>query len=269
MKKVALSVLIFSITFAAFCATADSTAMTNAPVVNNKYFTDSIRYNNLARLAFADGDFDTSVRYSAESVRSAHLSDDYVTQRIKIVAANKKIGEAASRLSWADKSKAQTYFPREFTQAKTFYNEALIARAANEWDYALNNAINVVEVLANIAAPPDSKQTVTKTTVALKTGVEVKAPSEKPGDKPDLPAQYTVRPWDTFGDCFWNIAARPWAYGDPYRWPILYRANKSKLADPNNPNLIENGMVLDIPSIRGEVRSGMWDSGKKYSPLDK
>jgi hypothetical protein len=25
--------------------------------------------------------------------------------------------------------------------------------------------------------------------------------------------------------------------------------------------------VLDIPSLNGEVRQGMWDSGKTYSPV--
>ena len=80
-----------------------------------------------------------------------------------------------------------------------------------------------------------------------------------------LPASYTVRDWDVSGDCFWNIAGRPWAYGDPHQWRLLYDANRSKLPDPNNPNLIEPGTVLEIPSIRGEVRQGAWDEAKTYT----
>jgi nucleoid-associated protein YgaU len=83
-----------------------------------------------------------------------------------------------------------------------------------------------------------------------------------------LPATYTVRPWATTRDCFWNIAAYPWVYGNPRLWRILYNANRSKLPDPNNPNLIEVGTVLDIPSIRGEIRQGAWDSSKTYPPLN-
>jgi hypothetical protein len=30
------------------------------------------------------------------------------------------------------------------------------------------------------------------------------------------------------------------------------------MPDPANPDLIEPGMVIDIPSIRGETREGMW-----------
>jgi hypothetical protein len=47
-------------------------------------------------------------------------------------------------------------------------------------------------------------------------------------------------------------------------WKVLYEANKSKMPDPDNPDLIEPGMVLDIPSIRGEFRRGMWDPGNTY-----
>jgi nucleoid-associated protein YgaU len=82
-----------------------------------------------------------------------------------------------------------------------------------------------------------------------------------------LPATYTVREWDAHGDCFWNIAGQPWAYNDPYRWRVLYEANRAKLPDPNNPNLVEPGTVLDIPSIKGETRQGEWVSGRTYEPL--
>jgi HEPN domain-containing protein len=82
-----------------------------------------------------------------------------------------------------------------------------------------------------------------------------------------LPATYTVRPWSVSKDCFWNIAGFPWVHGNPHQWRLLYNANKSKLPDPNNPNLLEPGIVLDIPSIKGEVRQGAWTSGMTYEPL--
>ena len=223
-------------------------AVADEPVVNNRYLMESIRANNLARLAFADGDYDLSMQFSADALRAARLSDELITQKLKIAAANEKIDEAENRLGWADSTRARVYYPKEYNNAKAFYNQALLARTAGEWGEALNNAIYAVQALSLIASPP----------------------AEKASDKnAPLPAQYTVRPWDTSGDCLWNIAGRPWAYGDPHRWPVLLRANKSKFPNPNNPNLIEPGIVLDIPSIRGEIREGMWDSGKKYVPLSK
>jgi hypothetical protein len=74
-----------------------------------------------------------------------------------------------------------------------------------------------------------------------------------------LPAQYRVRKWALSGDCFTTIAAQSWAYGDARKWRIIYEANKEKLPDPSNPNLIRPGTVLDIPSIDGERRFGIWE----------
>jgi hypothetical protein len=93
------------------------------------------------------------------------------------------------------------------------------------------------------------------------------SPNASPGTVLSLPATYTVRPWAVSKDCFWNIAGFPWVYGDPHQWRLLYNANKSKLPNPNNPNVIEPGTVLDIPSIKGEVRQGAWESGRTYEAL--
>jgi colicin import membrane protein len=67
-----------------------------------------------------------------------------------------------------------------------------------------------------------------------------------------LPKYYTVGAWPP--DCFWKIAEL--VYGDPFRWPILYEANRDKLEDPDNPDLLERGVVLEIPTINGELREG-------------
>jgi len=83
-------------------------------------------------------------------------------------------------------------------------------------------------------------------------------------DKVPLPAQYTVRSWRYSGDTLISIASRPWVYNDPAKWRILYEANKSRMPQPNNPNLIAIGMVLDIPSIKGELRQGMWNENLNY-----
>jgi hypothetical protein len=82
-----------------------------------------------------------------------------------------------------------------------------------------------------------------------------------------LPAQFTVRTWQTYRDCLWNIAGMAAVYGDPTQWRRLYDANRSRFPDPNNPNLILPGMVLDIPSIRGEGREGMWAADRSYVTL--
>ena len=82
-----------------------------------------------------------------------------------------------------------------------------------------------------------------------------------------LPSQYIVRSWDISKDCFWNIAAQPWVYNDPRKWIVLYSANKSRLPDPDNPDLLPPGLILNIPSINSETREGMWLEERNYTPL--
>jgi len=79
-----------------------------------------------------------------------------------------------------------------------------------------------------------------------------------------LPATFTVRRWVVYGDSLWNIAALPEIYGDPYKWPVLFEANRQIMPEPNNPNLIEPGMILEIPSLGGETREGVWQNDRLY-----
>jgi len=207
---------------------------------NNKYFQESQRYSRLAQGAYTFGDYDASTDFAYEAIRYAGLSDEYVALQMKIREANNAIAAAKHRIDWAVSSGASRQFPVEYREAESWYNESLSARAAEEWDNAIDAAYKVIELLAYIDAPE--------------------------GTVP-LPARYTIRAWTTFKDCLWNIAGRPWVYGNPFQWRVLYNANKSKLPDPNNPNLIEPGMVLDIPSLKGESRQGAWDGSRTYPPL--
>jgi nucleoid-associated protein YgaU len=210
-------------------------------VRNNKYFQESQRFARLAEGTYSLGDYDASTEYANEAIRNAVLSDEYVALQMKIREANSAIAAAKYRIDWAVSSGASKQFPVEFREAETWYNESLSARIAEQWDNAIDAAHRVVELLAYIDAP--------KGTVPL-------------------PAQYTVRSWTTFKDCLWNIAGRPWVYGNPRQWRTLYNANKAKFPDPNNPNWIEPGMVLDIPSIKGEFRQGSWDGNRTYPPIN-
>jgi nucleoid-associated protein YgaU len=138
---------------------------------------------------------------------------------------------------------APNRYPNEFTQAQTFYEQARNERSAESWDGAIEAANQVLVALANVQEAPPVPE------------------------KPVLPAQYTVRPWAVSKDCLWNIAGQPGVYGDPAKWRLIYEANRTRFPNPDNPNLIRPGMVLDIPSIQGEVREGMWDSSVNYDSV--
>jgi hypothetical protein len=235
-------------------ATSSDAAVPNS-IRNNKYFLESLRLTNLAQQSFDEGDYDGSARYSDEAVRYARLSDEYVVLQLKIKETDDAIAAARSRLDWASSAavNGQTRYPGEYNRAQTAYGEARSFRSAERWDDATAAAGRVIDALAYLTAAPPSQPP--------------PPPPITPGPTP-LPAQYTVRPWSISKDCFWNISGRPWVYGDPAKWRVLYDANKAKLPQPDNPDLIHPGMILDIPSIKGEIRSGMWDASKNYSPLN-
>jgi tetratricopeptide (TPR) repeat protein len=219
----------FTLSFAAAVSDEEETAISKI-IHNNKFYLESLRLNQLALEAFEYGDYDASAGYAEEAIRYARLSDEYV--------ADVLVNEARRLLHWADSNNIVKRYPKEYNNGKIYYEKAVAAHLNEELDYAIDSAVKSIEILSLLEAAWG------------KTAV--------------LPKQYTVRTWASEKDCLWNIAGYPWVYGNPHRWKELYEANKSKLSDPNNPNLIEPGMVLDIPSIKGEVRQGMWDSSVIY-----
>jgi nucleoid-associated protein YgaU len=55
----------------------------------------------------------------------------------------------------------------------------------------------------------------------------------------DAADSYTV----VRGDNLWNISGKSSIYGDPYQWPLIYKANRSQIKDPD---LIFPGQTFDI-----------------------
>jgi hypothetical protein len=209
-----------------------------ADIRNNQYYLESLRLTRLAQETFDYGDYDASTEYAAEAIRYAQLSDEYVALQLVIKATNDAVKAARGRLDWAVSVNAPDRYPREFGEAQGYYDEAVTLRSEESWDDAIVAANRVIVILAEVQAAGTA-----------------------------LPAQYTVRTWASSRDCLWNIAGRSWVYGDPTKWRVLYEANRARLPEPNNPNLINPGMILDIPPIKGEARQGMWDAARTYPPL--
>jgi len=76
---------------------------------------------------------------------------------------------------------------------------------------------------------------------------EPAAVAATPAEAGNRPSTFTVRSWAVYRDCLWNIAALPEVFGDPTQWRELFYANRQRMPDPNNPDLILPGMVLEIP----------------------
>jgi hypothetical protein len=77
------------------------------------------------------------------------------------------------------------------------------------------------------------------------------------------------------GDNLWNIAGQDTIYGDPYQWPLIYKANSGQIKDAD---LIFPGQYFYIPKAKGLDRAnatahaknrGAWTIGEtEASDLD-
>ena len=227
---------------------------------NNRFFVESVRFTILAQQAYDEGNFLASIEFSEEAVRFAALSDAFVLLQLKIRETDNAIAAARRELNFAASVDAATRYPYEYGVAQTAYGEARAYRASEDWDDAIDAAHRVLAALVNITEIPP---------------VIIAQPGPPPPPPPVvqeptqifLPAQYTVRSWITHRDSLWDIAGRPWVFNDPYQWRRLYEVNRARMPEAGNPDLIHPGMVLDIPSIRGEIRQGMWEEGVEYPPL--
>jgi len=198
-------------------------------LLNNKYMVENRRLLGLAEGAYADAKYDDAVKYAQEANKYAQLSDEYVASQMKIRDTNEAITAAQARLDQAKKANLNVKNPAIYGKAESALAEALAFRTKEQWDPAKASALSVLSILAEIP------------------GVQ------------SLPAQYRVKTWIGTRDCLWNIAAKKEIYGDPWKWTVIYNANKNKLPAPDNPDLVEPGILLDIPSIKGEFRSGIME----------
>jgi len=198
-------------------------------ILNNEFYTESLRLSKLAHETYEIGDYDASTGFAQEAIRFAQLSDEFVAVQL--------IAEAKRLLDWADKNNIVKRYPLDYKEGKFYYESSVEFHSVEDWNEAISSATKSINIFA-----------------ALEKGQPVPVTTTSKG----LPKQYTVRTWQREKDCLWNISGYSWVYGDPTKWRLLYNANKSKMPDPNNPDLIEPGMVIDIPSIKGEAREGMW-----------
>ncbi|MCL2804682.1 MAG: LysM peptidoglycan-binding domain-containing protein [Treponema sp.] len=237
IRKLTIALIIcLAISIPAFSA-ADNEDFADS-LRNNEYFLESVRLTKLAHETFEYGDYDASAGFAEEAIRYAELSDEYVATHL--------IAEADRLLKWADNNNIPARFPNNYEESKNQYEIAVAAYSDEEWNDSIEAAIKAIEILA--AFESTGRPAVTTTTGSGTTGTGTSSTTTTTTTTGTSGTrQYTVRTWRVERDCLWNIAGYSWVYGDPWRWRDLYEANKSRMPDPDNPDLIEPGMVLEIP----------------------
>lgn len=209
---------------------------------DNEFQLKSKAYAELSRKALDEGDYEASIEYSLLSEEHARLSAEFIQKMLAKVEAEQAMNKARTRYQWAKNNNAERNYPELFSEATGALNAGDVAFGEESYDVATSCAARVLEALLGVKGDESGFAS--------------------------LPATYEVRTWRGERDCLWNIAELPGVFGNSFDWEKLYEANKDILPSMSDPNFIVPGMLLKIPSIKGEKRVGNYDHGATYKKLE-
>jgi hypothetical protein len=218
-------------------------------LLDNEFYFKARNLQYESEVALNSGEYDEAVRLATEAREYLARSDAYVEEMTRYYRANGWLSVANDRVDYAKSIDAQVNFKEAYDQAVANVGDARAAMHAKEYETSVILSKSAIEALKGIAF-------VSKP--AKPSAVE---------EEPSWPKFYEVRLILGRRDCFWRIAEYPFVYNDPWKWKLLYEANRDLLVDPANPDLIEPGQLFEIPSLAGEKREGTWDPDVTYPPL--
>jgi hypothetical protein len=206
-----------------------------ASLSENPDYVKAKELNKKAQKAYAEGDYDKARDYAEEARAHVAKADAYVASLGLKNKANNLFYQAAKRLEYARNKGGKVTSSQSYKKAASDLEIAKSALASDQYERSIEHSNKVLAGLNGIV--PDSP----------------------------LPKYYRVRLLPSKRDCFWRIAEYKFVYNNPWKWKLIYDANRTKLTEPDNPNLIFPGQVLVIPSQNGEFREGTYDPKKKYN----
>lgn len=229
MKKIFLVLFVLLITtFFVFAASYS----------NNEYQQKARELTALAQEAFDEGDYDKAIELTAQAEENAEKSQAYIQMMIAKADAEKQMTIAKNQQAWALRVRGDVNYPMAYSAGTKSLENGQVAFDKEDFVGASAYAIEAIQSFSSIK------------------------------EVTPLPQFYIVRPWAETKDCYWNISGRPYVYNNPTLWENLYQANKAKMKDPANPDLIYPGMKMEIPSISGEYREGTYSPKAEYQTFN-
>jgi nucleoid-associated protein YgaU len=208
---------------------------------NNEFYKKSVEYASRSQQALDAGSYDEATEYALQSQEYAARSKKYIEEMLLAYRARSAYVAAKARMDLATRVKLRNRAAAVYDEAASYFKSAETRFNAREYENSIPDSRKVMELLLNFE------------TLYPVTAAPQPAP---PPPSSGLAAFYEVKLNLARRDCLWRIAEFDFVYGDPRQWPRLYEANKDKFPQPDNPHLIVPGMILTIPSIQGEERSG-------------
>lgn len=232
-------------------------------LLDNQYYKSAKDLLAQSQTALQSGDYDGAAALAAQAQDALAKSDDYVATMTLFYRANGWLSQANTRIAYAKSIQADTNDKDVYDKAVADAADAKTAFDAKDYPKSIDLSKGVVAALADI-----KPVAVAAAPAPAPAPVEPAAAPAAPAGPPPLPAYYVLRSLHPIGDCFWLIAGYPFVYGNPWKWKLLYDANKSLLKDANNPDLIDIGVRIVIPSAQGETREGDYDPQKEYPSIE-
>lgn len=202
---------------------------------DNEYFQKMLELRRQSEQSFEEGDYAEAKRLAVEAQSYSEQSKRWIESQLAAYRARSALTRLKDRLAQVSKWNAQTNFPDEYSEGTALYNQSF-GEFHDDGKYVAslatsNKALGILSVIEYIPV------------------------------KSELPAYYIVRLLPGNTDCLWNIAGYDFIYDDPWSWRTIYNANKNIMPERDNPDLIHPGMILSIPPLDGELRSGTWEDG--------
>jgi nucleoid-associated protein YgaU len=219
---------------------------------NNEYYKKSVEYAGLSQQALDAGAYDEAFEYARQSEDYALRSRLYIEEMVLAYRARSAYVAAKARMDLAARVNLRSRAAEVYDEAAEYFFSGENRFNLKEYENSINDSRTVIEILANF-------ETLYPIPVIPEpASITVPVPELEPEPEPasDLAAFYEVKLNPERRDCLWRIAEYDFVYGDPYQWPRLYEANRDKFPQPDNPHIITPGMILTVPSIHGEARSG-------------
>lgn len=198
---------------------------------------------------FQAGEYDKSYEISEQVKELATEIERLKLQKNCLL----KIDEAKKLIKQAEDLEAQKYASDLLANAKSSLLLAQNSFESREWDSSLANSEESIRY-ANAAIDKINEIKRQEEEAKLAKKVEVPEVKEAPKEekKPVIKGKYKI--WKTYKvrliphrrDCLWRIAEYDFIYNNPWKWPIIYKANKSQIKDPD---LIYPGQIFDIPEL--------------------
>ena len=205
---------------------------------NNEYQKKARELTTLAQEAFDEGNYDKAIELTAQAEENAEKSQAYIQMMIAKSDAEKQMTIAKNQQAWALRVRGDVNYPMAYSAGTKSLENGQVAFDKEDFVGASAYAIEAIQAFSSIE------------------------------EVTPLPQFYIVRPWAENKDCYWNISGRSYVYNNPTLWENLYQANKSKMKDPANPDLIYPGMKVEIPSITGEYREGTYSPKAEYQTFN-